>query len=86
MFTTPQFRLGRRLGRLFCVLLAVAILAAACTGRKQVAAPSPSVPPTATATAGDTSPPPASASTGTASPAPSSAPGSASTPRPAPLT
>ncbi|TMK53889.1 MAG: alpha/beta hydrolase [Actinobacteria bacterium] len=87
MLTIPRFRLGLRLGRLACVLLAVGILAAACTGRKQVAAPSPSVPPTA----GDTSPPPSSTATGTASPSPSSSggsvsPGSVSIPPPPPLT
>jgi len=85
MFTTPQFRLGLRLGRLVCLLLAVGILAAACTGRKQVAAPSPPVP----STAGDTSSPPSSTATGTASPsssAGSGSPGAVSTPPPPALT
>src|SRR5260370_42433910 len=87
MSPPPQLGLGLRLGRLACVLLAVGILAAACTGRKQVAAPSPPVP----STASDRPSPPSSTATGTASPSPSSpagsvSPGSVLTPPPPALT
>jgi pimeloyl-ACP methyl ester carboxylesterase len=76
MLTTPR--------RLACVLLAALVLAAACTGRKQLATPSPSVPSTATATASDTASPPAGPAGGTASsPSASSAsPGAAPAPPP----
>jgi pimeloyl-ACP methyl ester carboxylesterase len=78
MPTTPRRRLA-------CVLLAAGILAAACTGRKQLATPSPSVPSTATTTASDPASPPASAPAASPS-AGSASPGTAPTPPPPLLT
>ncbi|MEA2565907.1 MAG: hypothetical protein QOD49_1084, partial [Actinomycetota bacterium] len=78
MLTTPRRRLA-------CVLLAAGMLVAACTGRKQLATPSPSVPSTATGTAGDAASPTATA-TGSSPSAGAASPGGASVPAPPTLT
>ena len=78
MLTTPRRRLA-------CVLLAAGMLVAACTGRKQLATPSPSLPSTATGTAGDAASPTATA-TGSSPSAGAASPGAASVPAPPTLT